>query len=428
MAFLLRPAAIVLDEPTTGLDVTTQAHVLETVRELCEIHETAAVYVSHDLAAVAAIASRVVVLYAGRVVEDGPTEPLFAAPGHPYTRKLASAIPDVAERRRLEAIPGRVPPPGLARRRLRFRPALRVRVCRLRGGACRPRSRSGRGTSCAASGSPSSTAAPAGRPLPPRPESAVARRCSRSRSIDAFHGDHQVLHDVSLALGRGECLALVGESGSGKTTLARVIAGLHTARTGEVSPRRPPARAGRPRSGRSTRAGGSSTSSRAPTTRSTRGARSGRSCARRSRHFHGLRGADGRRRAPASCSSGSPSRRDLLDRYPTELSGGERQRVAIARALAAEPDVLVCDEITSALDVSVQAAIVELLEELRERDGVSLLFVTHNLALVRTIADRVAVLEHGTLVEAGTTVRRARRAGGRLHAAAPADTPSLSAR
>jgi peptide/nickel transport system ATP-binding protein len=117
----------------------------------------------------------------------------------------------------------------------------------------------------------------------------------------------------------------------------------------------------------------------------------------------------------------------LADRYPTELSGGERQRVAIARALAAEPDVLVCDEITSALDASVQAAIVELLEELRERDGVSLLFVTHNLALVRTIADRVAVLEHGTLVEAGTTIRVLDEPEAEYTKRLLADTPSLSA-
>ena len=112
IAFLLRPSLIVLDEPTTGLDVTTQAHVLATVRELCRSHETAAVYVSHDLAAVAALAQRVLVMYAGRIVEGGPTSELFDAPAHPYTRKLIGAIPDIASRRLLEAIPGRVPPPG----------------------------------------------------------------------------------------------------------------------------------------------------------------------------------------------------------------------------------------------------------------------------------------------------------------------------
>ena len=112
VAFLLRPSLIVLDEPTTGLDVTTQAHVLETVRALCKSHDTAAVYVSHDLAAVGALAQRVLVMYAGRIVEGGPTSELFDEPAHPYTRKLIGAIPDIVSRRLLEAIPGRVPAPG----------------------------------------------------------------------------------------------------------------------------------------------------------------------------------------------------------------------------------------------------------------------------------------------------------------------------
>ena len=127
IAFLLRPSLIVLDEPTTGLDVTTQAHVLETVRDLCRSHETAAIYVSHDLAAVAALAQRVLVMYAGRIVEGGPTSQLFDEAPHPYTRKLIGAIPDIVSRRLLEAIPGRVPGAGRPPCRLRLRASLRPR-------------------------------------------------------------------------------------------------------------------------------------------------------------------------------------------------------------------------------------------------------------------------------------------------------------
>jgi peptide/nickel transport system ATP-binding protein len=399
MAFLLRPAAIVLDEPTTGLDVTTQAHVLETVRELCEIHETAAVYVSHDLAVIAAIASRVVVLYAGRVVEDGPTEPLFTRPGHPYTRKLASAIPDVAQRRRLEAIPGRVPAPGLRGPGCVFAPRCDFALpecVEAPPAAVEPEP--GHLVRCirvAEIDRPSTVAA-----LPPRPEPTPAQLLE-VRSIDAFHGEHQVLHHVSLALGHGECLALVGESGSGKTTLARVIAGLHSARTGDVlldaHPLEPAARERPIEACRRLQYVFQSPHNALNPRRSI-----GEILRGPLRHFHGLRGRAAEERAGELLEHVSLSP-ELLGRYPAELSGGERQRVAIARALAAEPDVLVCDEITSALDTSVQAAIVDLLEHLREHDGVSLLFVTHNLALVRTIADRMAVLERGTLVEYGST-------------------------
>jgi peptide/nickel transport system ATP-binding protein len=402
MAFLLRPAAIVLDEPTTGLDVTTQAHVLETVRDLCRSHDTAAVYVSHDLAAVAAIASRVVVLYAGRVVEDGAAERLFVRPGHPYTRKLALAIPDVAERRRLEAIPGLVPAPGARGDGCVFaaRCEHTVDVC-LEGPPPPVEIEPGHLVRCVRVRELDQGLIAVG--LPPRPEVAVEAPLLEVRSVDAFHGSHQVLHGVSLALGRSECLALVGESGSGKTTLARVIAGLHTNRTGEVlldgcalepGARQRPAEACR----RLQYVFQSPYNALNP--RRTIGEILGVPLG----HFHGLRGAAAEARA-AELLDQVALPPQLLHRDPGELSGGERQRVAIARALAANPDVIVCDEITSALDASVQAAIVELLEELREREDVSLLFVTHNLALVRTIADRVAVLDRGRVVEAGRAAR-----------------------
>jgi peptide/nickel transport system ATP-binding protein len=399
MAFVLRPRAIVLDEPTTGLDVTTQAHVLATVQDLCERHRVAALYVSHDLAAVGALSGRVLVMYAGRLVEAGPTRLLFIRPRHPYTSKLVGAIPDIEARRTLESIPGHVPRPGSRPYGCVFAPRCEhaIRACSEDEPApvefeARHWARCIRADELGGLAIERTHAEPAAvDAAPPLLEIAA---------IDAFHGSRQVLHGVSLELAARECLALVGESGSGKTTLARVVVGLHGARAGEVrfAGETLPARA-RDREPRVRRALQYVFQSpyNALNPRQTIG-----SIVRVPiEHFFGLRGRDATRRAAEALERVAlPAR--LASAYPSELSGGERQRVAIARALAAEPDVLICDEITSALDASVQAAIVRLLEELREREQLALLFVTHNLALVRTIADRVAVLRDGRLVETGS--------------------------
>jgi peptide/nickel transport system ATP-binding protein len=399
MAFLLRPAAIVLDEPTTGLDVTTQAHVLETVRELCAAHDTAAVYVSHDLAAIATLAHRVAVLYAGRVAEEGPTAALFGRPSHPYTRKLIGAIPHVEERRHLEAIPGLVPAPGERPAGCVFAPR-----CEHVHDACRAAP-----PPVTEIDSTHTARCVLALDLPPVKSSAglAARRAAEGapllevRGVDAFHGRRQILFDVSLLLRPAECLALVGESGSGKTTLARAVAGLHTARTGQIlldgTALAVSARHRERETCRRLQYVFQSPSN-ALNPRRTVGDILGTPVA----HFWGLRRAAAEERVASLLDRVAlPGAASL--RYPAELSGGERQRVAIARALAAEPDVLICDEVTSALDTSGHAAIVELLDELRTRDGVALLFVTHDLALVRTIADRVAVLEGGRIVETGHT-------------------------
>jgi peptide/nickel transport system ATP-binding protein len=399
MAFLLRPSLIVLDEPTTGLDVTTQAHVLETVRELCRSHETAAIYVSHDLAAVASLAGRVLVMYAGRIVEEGPSGVLFEEPAHPYTRKLVGAIPDIAHRRLLEAIPGMVPAPGArpsgcvfaarcdyalpvcvetAPSLVEIAPARRARCLRLDEVERTPIE-----------------------VLPARAARAATTALLEVRGLQAFHGSRQVLHDVSLELQPRECLALVGESGSGKTTLARSIVGLHPPRAGEIlfAGTALPATA-RARSSELCRSiqyvFQSATSSLNP--RRT----IGEIVRTPIEHFFDVRGRKADARVDELLERVSLPASAAL-RYPGELSGGERQRVSIARALAAGPEVLICDEITSALDTSVQAAIVRLLEDVRETEQVAMLFVTHNLALVRTIADRVVVMNQGRIVERGAT-------------------------
>ena len=398
MAFACRPRLIVLDEPTTGLDVTTQAHVLETVRGLCARHGVAALYVSHDLAVVAALAQRVVVMYAGRIVESGPSAAVFRTPRHPYTRRLLQAVPDPAARRGLVGIPGHAPAPAMRPAGCFFAPRcdLATDICTTMPDATRVAPEHDVRCWHAADLAAATPAVPPPDDPPPPGGTLLA-----VRGLGAGYGSVRVLHGIDLAVGPGECLALVGESGSGKTTLARSIAGLHADRTGTIHLHGAPL--------------ADSVRTRAQDERrsiqyifqnpyaSLNPRRTiGDIIARPLHIFFDLPQDDIHRRVAAQLERVALNA-TMADRYPDQLSGGERQRVAVARALAAEPQMLVCDEITSALDVSVQAAIVTLLADLRRTMGLSLLFVTHNLALIRTLADRIAVMSGGRIVELGAT-------------------------
>ena len=400
MAFANRPRLIVLDEPTTGLDVTTQAHVLATVRGLASLHQVAALYVSHDLAVVAALAQRVAVMYAGRVIELGAADELFAAAAHPYTRGLIGAIPRLTGGRTLTGIPGRALSPGDRPPGCHFAPrcTLRVQACDAALPGLRLVAPGHLARCIRAEEVMSRPLIRAGDTAGPAPAGA-GEGLLRLENVAASYGRTEVVHSVSLALAARECLALVGESGSGKTTIGRAIAGLHKAWTGEIT------------------LGGTAL---APSAR-----RRGRDTRRRIQYiFQNPYGSLNPRRTIGQIvgqplqvfgiASGAQAGRrvgDMLERvalsaayasrYPDQLSGGERQRAAIARALISEPEVLICDEVTSALDVSVQAAIVELLGQLQRDLGLSMLFITHNLPLVRSIAQRVVVLSHGSVAELG---------------------------
>ena len=400
MAFACRPRVIVLDEPTTGLDVTTQAHVLQTVRMLCDMHGVAALYVSHDLAVVATLANRVAVMYGGRMVEIGPERVLFRESAHPYTKRLIEAIPEMSGEHALEGIPGTAPRPGTRPQGCFFAPRCHFVVDKC-WEAFPPVDRV-TGTHevrCYRFPDVIAEGARDRRPAPPRSASDRAEVLIDVQSVDAAHGDRQVLFDVSLTVKPRQCVALVGESGSGKTTLARCIAGLHRGFTGEISLRGRPLPPGARARDRETRREiqyvfQSPYSSLNP--RKTVGQIVGQPL--------GLffdRGRAGTQTGVVRALERVSISPSVIDRYPHELSGGERQRIAIARALVAEPTLLVCDEITSALDVSVQAAIVDLLGELQREMQLGLLFVTHNLALIRTIAEEVAVMSGGRIVEYG---------------------------
>jgi peptide/nickel transport system ATP-binding protein len=403
MAVLCSPKVIVLDEPTTGLDVMTQSHVLELVRQIVIAEGSAAVYVTHDLAVVASLADRLAVMYAGLFVEEGPAETILQHSQHPYTKRLVSSTPSLRTRRALVGIGGA---PLHARDRgdaCPFAPRCELVVPECTDGL--PALLSvGRDhvarcirTNAATGGPPPSTSSPTLWASHDGAGSALLE----VRSLSAWYTGEEVLHAIDLSVSEAECLAVVGESGSGKTTMARCISGLHAGRAG----------------GSVRFAGGEvpfATTERTVEQRrriqyifqSPYGSLNprhtiGRSVALPLEVF----GVGGDRRHELV--------RDLLDRvrlgagyerrYPSQLSGGERQRVAIARALAVGPQLLVCDEITSSLDVSIQASILELLGELRREMKLTLLFITHNLALVRTVADRAVIMRDGRIVEQGAT-------------------------
>jgi peptide/nickel transport system ATP-binding protein len=403
MAFANRPRLIVLDEPTTGLDVTTQAHVLSTVRELATLHDVAALYVSHDLAVVATLAEQVAVMYAGRVVEIGRAEELFRSAGHPYTRRLVGAIPRLTGGRSLVGIPGHAVSPGRRPPGCSFAPrcTLRVDQCEAAMPPLLPVG-PGHAVRCIRAELVLSEAQSRhGDPIDMPAADEAEQPALRLTDVVASYGRTEILHSVSLSLAAHECLALVGESGSGKTTIARAIAGLHRSWTGTIALGGAPLpRAARQRSSEARRRiqyiFQNPYGSLNP--RQTISQIVGQPL----RVFRTASGRDADRRIAAMLERVSLTAA-YAQRYPDQLSGGERQRVAIARALVCDPTVLICDEVTSALDVSVQAAIVELLGNLQRDLGLSMLFITHNLPLVRSIAQRVAVLSEGNIVELGDT-------------------------
>lgn len=397
MAFACRPSVIVLDEPTTGLDVSTQEHVLKTIRQLTMDHGVAALYITHDLAVVADLADDVAVMYAGRIVERGTVRDIFSSPAHPYTKHLVVAAPDIEGKKEIVGLAGRAPSPG--KRPVGCSFALR---CSLADDVCRGAFPAevaispGHVARCIKIGQSQSIGL-----ATPRASKAVESGAVvvELHEVSAGYSGSTVVHDVSLSIRKGECLALVGESGSGKTTVSRAIGGLHREWTGSMS---------------------------------FNGAALQKAARQRSAEarlgiqyvFQNPYGSLNPRRTigesisrPLAIAgkSKNDSQRVILEvlekvnlpssyanKYPDQLSGGERQRVAIARALVSDPQVLVCDEVTSALDVLVQAAIVDLLGDLRKQLGLAMLFVTHNLPLVRSIADEVAVMSEGRIVEIGS--------------------------
>jgi peptide/nickel transport system ATP-binding protein len=424
-ALASNPSLLILDEPTTGLDATVEAEVLDLVAGLRREYNTSVLFISHNIGVIARMCDRIGVLYAGRLVEEGATEPLLRDPRHPYTVGLLRSVPkwgDAKARGPLDTIPGFPPRIGAVIPGCVFadRCGLVEQRCRQEEPAFYEAG-AGHLSRCffhdraqelptlvarqPAVGAPAAAAAVPGPDGPPgggtpSADGVVVRLDHLSKTFHQDNRDVRALADVSLALRRGEVLGLVGESGSGKTTLARSLLGLIGPDKGSIvelddaalDPRithRSPAQVRQLQ-----------IVFQNPDSSLNRRHSVHRIIARALAKLRGLRGDDRERRILELTRSVRLDR-PVLDAKPAQLSGGLKQRVAIARAFAGDPRVVVCDEPTSALDVSVQAAILNLLVELQHEQGVSYLFISHDLGVVRFVSDRIAVLYLGRLMEVG---------------------------
>src|SRR5271166_5575187 len=408
MALAVSPSLLILDEPTTALDATVESEVLDLVAALRLEFDTSVLFISHNLAVIAKMCDRVGVLYAGELLEEGPARAVFENPRHPYTVGLLRCIPRRGQRKdtdRLDSIPGFLPTPGLTVTGCIFAPR-----CGLAQDRCREEHPpffavdEVRTSRCffheqapdLPRATPVSVAAPeadgTGGTADPL---VVVERLSKT-----FAGGVRALAGVDVSIQQGETLGLVGESGSGKTTLARVLLGLTAPDQGSVVTLhgKPLSADVRRRPREILRAlqivfqNPDSALNRRHTVRAL--------ISRPLSRLAGLSGARLRDRLEELIASVRLEDRHLPLR-PSQLSGGLKQRVAIARAFGAGPEVVVCDEPTSALDVSVQAAILNLLADLQNKEQATYLFISHDLGLVRYLSDRIVVLYLGRVMEVG---------------------------
>jgi len=397
MAMMARPKLLIADEPTTALDVVTQAQILSLLRNLTREQQTATLFITHDLGVVASLADRIIVLYAGRIAEIGHMKDVLERPAHPYSAGLLAARFDL-ESDRLRPLPtlpaergkGEIHDDACAYSQ---RCPLVRADCAVKRPPLRPTSIHNGAVACfhaEQTRSIARRAVAAAWPARANAESAVALRfsgVSKSfamgiRSLWGQRRPRAVLRDVSFSIRLGECVALVGESGAGKSTILRIAAGLVTPDSGEVS------RIDDTRPQVVFQDAGSAL---------TPWLSIGEQIGERLRLL-GIGSRERRKRVGEALDLVGLSSM-LVDALPVELSGGQRQRAVIARAIVVPPRLLLCDEPTSAMDVSLTAATLNLLGDLRRRLGMAMLFVTHDLAAARLIADRIAVLRDGQLIE-----------------------------
>ncbi|MFE3516130.1 dipeptide ABC transporter ATP-binding protein [Streptomyces sp. NPDC059166] len=409
MALAGEPDILLADEPTTALDATVQDQILTLLSDLNRETGTALVLITHNMGVVARTCERVLVMYAGGVVEDGPTAEVLTRPRHPYTAGLLAAVPRLASPSgtRLTGIPGSPPDLALLADGCAF-----AERCALAEDRCRTTTPPpaepvpGVRVAClpaAVRADPLPAPVPPARIVRPAPGPVILRaedlRKTYGRRVRGGRGGHTALDGVSLTLSAGETLGIVGESGSGKSTLARVLAHAHPADGGRMvlhgeDVTRPSRRSLHtvrrqvqmvfqdPYASLNPRMTAGQLIAE-PLLAFGLGDRRERDA--RVAELLGLVGLD-----PA-----------VADRHPRSFSGGQRQRIGIARALAPEPSVLICDEPVSALDVSVQAQVVGLLTDLQRDLGLALVFIAHDLAVVRQVSHRIAVMHRGRIVESG---------------------------
>ncbi len=406
MALAKEPALLILDEPTTGLDATVEAEILDLVDLLRREHNTAILLISHNLPMVGRICDRIGVLYAGNLVEQADAKSLLRDPRHPYTARLLCCLPGNGLRKEdgaLQTIAGQLPAPGAA-----LEPCVFAPRCDRAESLCRttpPPAKWTDGHMAKCHFEP---------PFPAAPDSLIAieefskpvRKTPvlEAKNLTKTYGTGanavRAVNDISFALEAGETLGLVGESGSGKTTLARLLLGLTAPDPGGII-----ALDGAPVGGTiKTRSHANRQALQIifqnPDSALNRAHRVSHILTRPLARLAGL-SRHAQKVALAKMAQGVRLGETHLAMRPPALSGGLKQRAAIARAFAGRPRVVICDEPTSALDVSVQAAILNLLVDLQRREHVAYVFISHDLAVVRYLADRIAVMYLGHLLEIG---------------------------
>jgi peptide/nickel transport system ATP-binding protein len=417
MALACNPSLLILDEPTTGLDVTTEATILDLVAELKQMSNSAIIYVSHNLGVIARVCDRVAVMYAGEVVEEAPIDALFANPRHPYTAGLLAAVPNPGRAGApLTPIPGHLPrlagvPAGCA-----FAPRCRYAadICSSQRPPLVTAGQEDHHSRCffwQEVGKDNRSRLPSRRHRRLHPTAPILEVEGLQKSFVERRGflpGHR--HDrvvkavdgVSLQVGEGETLAVVGESGCGKTTLSSCIVGLLEPDAGAIrlfDAQLQPLASDRPKDRRRqiqiVFQNPDASLNPAQTIAEIVG--------RPLRLFKGMRDSRAIRQEVEKLLDSVNLDASYLDCFPAQLSGGQKQRVGIARALAAEPAIVVCDEPVSALDVSIQATVLNVLRDLQQERSYSYLFISHDLGVVRYLADRVAVMYLGQIMETGTT-------------------------
>ena len=415
MALAGKPDLLLLDEPTTGLDVTTQAHVLELLKFIAKDTETSMVYVSHDLGAIAQVSDRIIVMYAGEIVLEGPARSILKDPIHPYTYGLLKSIPKLSLAGLPDSMPGSQPQPSKIGKGCSF-----YDRCKIAEKKCKINSPD----------------------LEYVSELQTSVRCFNYKNLEKFNNKTQstqkkkyenkdleilsltdvsityakqklldqilnkitdinpTVKDININIQKGETIALVGESGSGKSTILKSIAGLLRTKDGKIKFESDKILSSDLKKRDSNYLRAIQLIFQNPDESLNPNHTVEDILSQPLKLYFGLKGIQLKKNIVELLNKVRLG--DFyMNRYPRQLSGGEKQRVAVARAFAAKPDVILCDEVTSALDVSVQAAVLNLLKTLKEDFGTTYIFVSHDLAVVRAISDRVAVLYQGRLCEIG---------------------------
>ena len=416
MALAGSPDLLLLDEPTTGLDVTTQAHVLELLRIIAKDTDTSMVYVSHDLGAIAQVSDRIIVMYAGEIVLEGPARSILKEPIHPYTYGLLKSIPKLSLSGLPDSMPGSQPQPGSIGIGCSF-----YDRCNLAEEKCKKNSPN----------------------LEHVSELQTSVRCFNYKNLDKFNNEiassikkknvntkiNQILNltdvsisyakqklldqifnkitdtnptvkDINIDIKKGETIALVGESGSGKSTILKSIAGLLRTKDGKIKFENDRILSSDLKNRDSNDLRAIQLIFQNPDESLNPNHTVEQILSQPLKLYFRISGEELKKNIIELLKKVRLGE-FYMNRYPRQLSGGEKQRVAVARAFAAKPDIILCDEVTSALDVSVQAAVLNLLQQLKDDFGTTYIFVSHDLAVVRAISDRVAVLYQGRLCEVG---------------------------